>query len=277
MIPKKIHYCWFGGKPLSDEMEKFISTWHKYCPDYEFIKWDENNFDICQSIPFVKEAYEHKKYAFVSDYVRLCALYNKGGIYIDTDVELVKPLEPFLNDRFFTSIEYIEDNVRIFNTTDKLNSDGTKKDANEVITGIGIMSAFFGAEPKHPYIKDCMDFYKEKHFIQPDGSFYDKIILTVVLALCAEKYGFRYINTEQKVNEGIHFYPRDYFAHLNLKSENSVALHMAYNSWREKDIYHTAYNSLSKITILRNLKRSLMAVPLLNEAFDRLKKYVWFR
>lgn len=277
MIPKKIHYCWFGGRPLPDAMKKFIATWHRFCPDYEFIKWDESNFDINKSIPFVREAYEHKKYAFVSDYVRLCALYNEGGIYIDTDVELVKSLDPFLHNRFFTSIEYIEDNVRILNVQERLNADGTKKSIDDVIIGIGVVSAIFGVEAKHPYILDCINFYNGKHFVLPDGSFYDKVILTVVMALCAEKYGFKYINGEQTLSCGLHLYQRDYFAHIGLRTENSVALHMACNSWRERSFSVMLYQYFSKIPIFKKLKKVLMNVSCMNDMFDKIKKYVWFQ
>ena len=277
MIPKKIHYCWFGGQPMPDKMQRFITAWHRICPDYEFVKWDEGNFDINGSIPFVREAYEHKKFAFVSDYVRLLALYNEGGIYIDTDVELVKSLDSFLDNRFFASIEYIGDNVRILNVKERLNPDGGKKNGNDVIIGIGITSAIFGAEPKHPYILDCINFYKRKHFVQPDGSFYDKVILTVSMALCAEKYGFKYIKEEQMLDAGIHIYPQDYFCHVALRTDNSVALHMACNSWRGKNKYINLYQDLSKISFFRKVKKLMSCIPYVNVLLDRLKKYIWFR
>lgn len=277
MIPKKIHYCWFGGQPLPDKMKHFISTWHKYCPDYEFIKWDETNFDVSGSIPFVREAYELKKYAFVSDYARLQALYNEGGVYIDTDVELVKPLDPFLKNGFFTSVEYMEDNVRALNVKERLNPDGSKKRDDDVIIGIGIVSAFFGSVAEHPYIKDCMNYYEGKHFVLPDGSYYDKIILTAIMALCAEKYGFKYINGEQQLDKGLHIYPQDYFSHVGLRSSNSVALHMAYNSWREKDLFVRLYQALSEITVLNRAKKRLSSMPYIKKLLDRVREYVWLR
>lgn len=89
MIPKIIHYCWFGGKELPIEVKKCIASWRKMCPDYEIIRWDESNFDVGQH-PFVREAYKAKVWAFVSDYARLKVVYDNGGIYLDTDVELRK-------------------------------------------------------------------------------------------------------------------------------------------------------------------------------------------
>lgn len=277
MIPKKIHYCWFGNKPLSKEMLSYIETWKECCPDYEIIRWDESRFDVHHSIPFVKEAYEHKKYAFVSDYVRLYALYNEGGIYMDTDVKLLKSLDSFLDNRFFTSIEYIEDNVRILHVKERLNMDGTKKNPDDIIVGIGIVSAIWGVEACHPYILDCIKFYQDKTFVQSDGSFYDKVILTVVMALCAEKYGFKYIDGEQMLNEGMRIYPREYFTYVNSCTKDSVALHMAYNSWREKDWSLLLYDAMGRCVLLKRIKNRLRKNPFFNRWFDSVKKYVWFR
>ena len=92
MIPKVIHYCWFGGNPLPDIAVKCINSWKKYLKDYEIVEINENNFDVSQNI-YTKEAYENKKFAFVTDYVRLYVLYNNGGIYMDTDVEVIKNLD----------------------------------------------------------------------------------------------------------------------------------------------------------------------------------------
>ena len=92
LIPKKIHYCWFGGNPLPNDVKEYIASWRKYCPDYEIIEWNEQNFDIsCNA--YVKEAYDAKKWAFVADYARLKVLYEFGGIYMDTDVEVVKTFD----------------------------------------------------------------------------------------------------------------------------------------------------------------------------------------
>lgn len=276
MIPKKIHYCWFGGKPLPEKMKEFIESWKKYCPDYEIIRWDENNYNIKESIPFVQQAYACKKFAFVSDYVRLEIMYREGGIYMDTDIELIKPLDNFLNHRFFTSVEYIEDNVRLLNVNSRLNSDGSKKNPNDIIIGIGIMSAFWGVEPHHPYMLDCINFYKDKTFILPDGSYYDKVILTVIMALCAEKYGFKYKAGPQKLEKGIYLYPDEYFTYIGNKTENSIALHVAYNSWRQVNMTLKLYNTLSHWETLRTLKKRLIKVPIFGRLFDSIKKKIWF-
>ena len=104
MIPKKIHYCWFGGNPLPNDAKLCIESWKKYCPDYEIIEWNESNFDFkeCQ---YAKEAYEAKKWAFVSDYARFKILYDNGGLYFDVDVEIVQALDNIINNGPFMGIE----------------------------------------------------------------------------------------------------------------------------------------------------------------------------
>ena len=97
MIPKIIHYCWFGGNELPESVRKCIESWKKYCPDFVIKEWNESNYDVTK-LPFMKDAYEAKKYAFVSDYARLDIIYQHGGIYLDTDVELIKPLDDRLLD-----------------------------------------------------------------------------------------------------------------------------------------------------------------------------------
>lgn len=104
MIPKKIHYCWFGGKELPFYVKECIKTWKKKCPDYEIIRWDESNFDV-NAHPFTKAAYEAKKWAFVSDYARLKIVYDNGGIYLDTDVELIKNLDALRKNEFYIGIQ----------------------------------------------------------------------------------------------------------------------------------------------------------------------------
>lgn len=104
MIPKTIHYCWFGGKPLPPLAIKCLESWNKYLPDYEIIEWNESNFPV-NSIPYTKEAADKGKWAFVSDYARFYILYHNGGIYLDTDVEILKSLNPFLKHHSFSGFE----------------------------------------------------------------------------------------------------------------------------------------------------------------------------
>ncbi|MGN0317898.1 MAG: glycosyltransferase family 32 protein [Lachnospira sp.] len=132
MIPKVIHYCWFGGKPLPDDVKKCIKTWEKFCPDYEIKRWDEKNFDV-YSHPFIKSAYEAKAWAFVSDYARLKIVYDEGGIYLDTDVELLKNLDFLLEYKFYI---------------------GVQQQDNYCTTGLG-----FGAEKNSPIVESMLKVY----------------------------------------------------------------------------------------------------------------------
>ena len=106
-IPKIIHYCWFGGGPKPKLAQKCIASWKKYCPDFEILEWNEGNFDVSTAPLYVRQAYEAGRWAFVTDYVRLKALTELGGVYMDTDVEVVKPLEPFLQQEAFAGFEHM--------------------------------------------------------------------------------------------------------------------------------------------------------------------------
>ena len=138
MIPKVIHYCWFGGKELPKLAQKCIKSWEKNCPDYEIKRWDESNFDINLCPLYVRQAYENKKWAFVTDYVRLKIIYDNGGIYLDTDVEVRKSLDKFLEYNAFFGFE----------------------NGKNVNTGSG-----FGAEKHSSIVERIMEQYKDISFI----------------------------------------------------------------------------------------------------------------
>lgn len=175
MIPKIIHYCWFGGNPLPQEFKDYIEGWKQMYPDFKVIQWDESNFEV-NSFLFTREAYSVKKYAFVADYVRMWALLKYGGIYMDTDIKVVKRIkESWLNkDRFLAAMEYHADNARILNYKDRLTPEGYKKDPKDILKYICLESSIFAAEANHPFVSDCLSYYKDRHFILPDGSYYDK-------------------------------------------------------------------------------------------------------
>ena len=142
MIPKRIHYCWFGRGQMPEMAVKCIASWHRFMPDYEYRLWNEDTFDV-NSIPYVKEAYEAGKYAFVTDYVRLFALYTEGGVYMDTDVEIIKPLDNLLSLTAFTGYE------------------GSKK--QPPVTGI------MASEAGGVWVKEQLDSYNGIHFVKENG------------------------------------------------------------------------------------------------------------
>ncbi|HBI62306.1 MAG TPA: hypothetical protein DDY31_14020 [Lachnospiraceae bacterium] len=141
LIPKKIHYCWFGGKPLPDKYKRYMESWHKFCPNYEIVEWNESNYDVSKC-KYMREAYEKRMFGFVSDYARMDIVYNNGGIYLDTDVELVKNIDDLLYQKGFAGFE----------------------DENYVNLGCG-----FGAVKDFPILKAMIEHYDDKHFIDLNG------------------------------------------------------------------------------------------------------------
>lgn len=211
MIPKTIHYCWFGGNPKSKLIEKCIKSWKKYCPDYEIIEWNESNFDV-NCCDYVKEAYEAKKWAFVTDYVRIWALNTYGGIYLDTDVEIKKNMDKFLHHTAFTGFE--------------------RKDMP--------FTAVYGSEANHPLCSTILSYYEGRHFLLPDGNF-DLTTNTVsVTALLTQKYNIILNNETQSFPDGLVVYSNDYFCPKSFvddrvyKTKNTHAIHWFNASWHTK-------------------------------------------
>ena len=237
MIPKVIHYCWFGGKTLPLDVVKCIDSWKVQCPDYKIIRWDENNFDI-NCVEYVKEAYEEKKWAFVSDYARLKIIYENGGIYLDTDVELLKNLDLLLNNKFFFAIE---------------------KDTNElhnveyinVATGLG-----FGGEKHNTVILSLLEEYNNVHFKTCEGI--DLTPCPVRNTKALEKFGYKNENFLQQFAGGT-VYPADYFCPQECNSivsnysSNTLAIHHYSAPWTSKKEI--------RITKIKNLiRRSLRKI-----------------
>ena len=205
-IPKIIHYCWFGGNPLPKLAEKCIASWKKYCPGYEIVRWDETNFDL-NYCAYVREAYAAKKWAFVSDVARLYALVNYGGIYMDTDVEVVRPIDDFLQYEAFSGFE--------------------RPDA--VPTGL------MASKAHHPIFEELLHEYDNKHFLTDDGV-YDLTTNVKYITDACLKYGLQLNNTLQTIN-GFTLFPQDYFCPINGKTgrldltDNTYTIHHFAGSW----------------------------------------------
>lgn len=215
MIPKKIHYCWFGGKPLDKMGQKCLASWKKYFPDYEIIEWNESNFDVncCQ---YVKEAYEAKKYAFVSDYARYKILYEQGGVYFDTDVEVIKPFDDILEKGAFFGCE-----------NPNLNSGMATN------PGLGCAVA-----PGLGFYKEVLDDYEKSSFYSEDGSMNLYTIVQRTTDLL-RKHGLQDTMEIQYVAD-IYIYPAEYFCPINIMTksliitENTYAIHHYAGSWLSK-------------------------------------------
>ena len=208
LIPKKIHYCWFGGNPLPDIAHKCMESWEKFCPDYEIIRWDESNCDL-QINDFVRGAVEHKKWAFVSDYFRLKVIEEHGGIYLDIDVELLKPFDNLLELEGFMGFELSKFNC--------------------INSGLG-----FGATPHNKIIQKLRENYEQASFVKKDGS--------LDMTPCPERdtkvlvqLGLKQIDKNQLIDKFM-FLSSDYFSPIGLMgqenfTENTYSIHHFNASW----------------------------------------------
>ena len=227
MIPKVIHYCWFGRNPLPPLALECIASWKKYLPDYEIMEWNEDNFDV-NIIPYTAEAYKQKKYAFVSDYVRFWIMFNYGGIYFDTDVEVIRPMDDIIANGNFMGFELDPDGD---NTPGKY----APRFCLAVNPGVG-----FGMEKDHPFMKKIMDYYCTLKFELPptDISWYKTIVAYTTELLFSE--GLKNIGGIQHVGN-ITIYPSEYFAPINVISGrlhitgNTRTIHRYMGSWGENN------------------------------------------
>ena len=244
MIPKIIHYCWFGKGEKPELALKCIASWHKHLCGYEFIEWSEDNFDIACN-KYVEEAYNSKKYAFVTDYVRLYALYNMGGIYMDTDVEVLKSYDSFLHHNAFSGFE----------------SDGN------VPTGM------MAAEKGSIWVEELLKYYDNKNFINLDGSYNMTTNTTVITNYMVEK-GLVLNNSFQDFKGLVTMYPSDYFCPKDHRigvvklTQNSTCIHHFAGSWLD-------HKSISyKLHILKVKLIGLFGVKFINSIITifRLKK-----
>lgn len=226
MIPKIIHYCWFGGAEKSPLIKKCIDTWRKVMPDYEIKEWNETNFDL-NSVPFVREAHAARKWAFMADYVRLYAMYHEGGIYMDTDVKVMRRYDEFLKYSFFTCQESHPDMM----TEGAVLPDGTRNPEIKYVKGIGLCSAVMGAEKGCPYLKNCLDYYNTIHF---DVEHKEDFVIVNIIAVLLEKYGYRYVIDRDQLLEGNMAIMKPYvFAGTSTMTKHSYALHLYNGSWVE--------------------------------------------
>lgn len=221
LIPKLIHFCWLSGEKRPVKVDACIHSWQQNLVDYEIVVWDKNSFDI-DSVPYVKEACESKRWAFAADYIRLWALYHHGGIYLDSDVYIHKSLDPFLNHRVFSSVE--------FHTQMFYNSFKKETELNDT-EGMGIEAAVIGSEPRHPFIKACLDYYENLHFIDTLDYMGTVMLPRIMTHIAYEKFRYRYTPTYQELWEGVVLYPPDVLSTFGSDSLIKYASHMCLHSW----------------------------------------------
>lgn len=248
-IPKIIHYCWFGQKPYSKIQKLCISSWQAKLPDYEFKLWNEDNVDM--SHPFIAHAYKHKKWAFVSDYVRLQKLFEYGGIYLDTDMYVTRSLNPFLEDGCFLGAE-----------------DSTLVNA-----------AIIGSNKHNAYIKTCLEYYETKDLSEKHLNLAIPRVLTRALI---GKDGFYELFTEIKIINQVAVYPPAYFYPMpydinkafdkrfkRYKKEETYAIHLWDGSW----VDYSEFQLIRRGFYIKALKK-IIVNPSQSLDFKYIKKII---
>ncbi len=222
MIPKIIHYCWFGRNPLPPLALECIASWRKFFPDYEIKEWNEDNFDV-NMMPYTREAYVQKKYAFVSDVARFWILYHHGGIYFDTDVEVIRPMDDIIEKGNFMGFELDPDGE---NSPMKY----APRFAFAVNPGVGI-----GIKSQHPFCKKMLDLYSNLEYEDSSLNPYKKTIVAYTTEMLMEE-GLQGIKGIQQVGD-ITIYPSEYFAPINVITgrlhitPNTCTIHRYMGSW----------------------------------------------
>ena len=233
MIPKVIHYCWFGGNPLPESALRCIESWRKYLPDYEIKEWNESNFDV-DTIRFTQEAYKLKQYAFVSDYARFWILNNFGGVYFDTDVELIKPIDDIVERGAFTGMEI-----------------SYKKGAGlwGIAPGLGI-----AGEKGNPIFSELLSKYEKMHFVNCRGSF--SVTVVKMFSQIMNKLSYSMDDAGVAIFDHINVYPKDYFCPKNYitgeltVTENTRSIHHYAATWvKKKSLFQRFFQRLAWLKI----------------------------
>ena len=251
-IPKIIHYCWFGGKPKPPMAQTCTSSWKKFCPDYEILEWNEDNFDVSAAPAYVQQAYEAKRWAFVTDYVRLKALTEMGGVYMDTDVEVVKPLDPYLKHHAFAGFERV----------------------NAVQTGL------LACEKEFPLFREFLKHYDTASFLKEDGSVDITTNVEVLTDLCL-RYGLVCNDKFQEV-EGLAIYPREVFCPVDFETEKlhrtrkTVTIHWFAGSWHTEEELEAMREEKRQLEYEKrsNLRVAIGHKLLGEKGYEKLKSFI---
>lgn len=246
MIPKIIHFCWLSNDPYPEKVKECLASWQKHCPDYKIIKWDLSRFDI-DSNQWVKEAFNAKKYAFAADYIRLFAIYNHGGIYLDSDVLLFQSLDVFLSNESFSVIEYYPDIAKKIKMDKKLDDKGFRLQEYPITEyPFGIQAAIIGSESKNPFIFELLSYYENRHFINDDGSMNTNPIAPGIYATIAERHGLAFIDKFQTL-DNFTLYPSYYLASIpKYRNKKNIGMHNCAHSWDDRN-EHTLLNKIKAL------------------------------
>lgn len=251
IIPKTIHYCWFGHNPKPKLAQKCIRSWKRLCPDYEIIEWSEDNFDISSCPLYVQQAYASGKWAFVTDYVRLKVVYEHGGVYLDTDVELKKSLDPLLVYHAYFGFE----------------------DGIHIATGLG-----FGAVAGHPVIKAMMDDYESIPFIKEDGTLDQETCPSRNTKILLQ-YGLQQDDSLQildgniRILPSIYLCPLSYYSGQRKCSLKTISIHWFNASWKTETERTARKKRIvrDRVDYIRHIPHRLMRKLLGDGIYDQIK------
>ena len=242
MIPKIIHYCWLSDNPIPIELQKYMATWKDKLPDYQFMLWNKERFDI-HSVEWVEQAYEAKKYAFAADYIRLYAVYTYGGIYMDMDVEVLKSFNPLLEYPYFFGAE----------------------------TEMGIEGGVFGAEKGCYLLKECLEFYKNRRFILSDGTYNIQGLPKVMYRQITAHHPLTISPCPNYQSLSVQVFPFDYFTAKSASTgvvkptENTYTIHHFAGTWLRTSVRHRV-----KLVLVRIFGESM--IEYLSMVCSKLKK-----
>lgn len=230
MIQKKIHLTWFSGEEYPEKIRKCLDTWKNILPDFEVKIW---TLEMAKKldIPFVNEALDARKWAFAGDVVRAYAVWSEGGIYMDTDIFLLKRFDQFLAYKMVFFMELNRKEWEYENPNGIVDEDGHCQMPDRYVKGRQIQAALFMGEQGCPALKEIIDYYSNLHFTNPDGS-YNMTISPCIYAKILERYGFLYKDMEQNLNGNIKVFPSSFVAiSWNGRKTDSFAIHLADHSW----------------------------------------------
>lgn len=231
-VPKVIHMMWFSGDEYPQSVKACLKTWEEMLPEYKIKVWTKEMALAC-GYQYIDEAIDCKKWAFAADVMRLYALYTEGGVYMDSDIIVKKPLDDFLYDDVTLFQEWHEKLVKKLTSKD-IDKQGFRQ-MGGATTGIGIQAAFMIAKKGNPLIKHILDYYIDQPFIKADGEMAIDLIAPTIFAKRLEKYGYRYINETQELVPGFKVLPSYFVAGgIGEFDKRNYAIHACRNSWRPK-------------------------------------------
>lgn len=231
-IPKVIHLCWFSGDEYPDVIKKCIDSWQRVLLDFKIKVWTKE-MALETDIMYVKEAISARKWAFAADVIRLWAIYHEGGVYMDSDIYILQRFDNFMTNKLVLFQEYHESQLHKYSTSNKLDERG-KNLSSSNIKGCGIQAAFFMGESGNPILKEILDYYVNRHFIQDDGTFDMELISPDIYAMALEKHGYCYIDKKQELDFDTIVYPSQFVAgDFTEYQKSNFAVHCVSHSWYE--------------------------------------------